>query len=103
METEAEDIPAQDAPKPKRTRKKKAEVEADTKSEPVEAAPPKPKRTRRKKADETAETVQAVEKTAAEQPAAKPAATAKTGTANDTGSDGNAKPKRGWWQRTFGE
>jgi ribonuclease E len=103
VETEAVDIPVQDAPKPKRTRKKKAEVEADTKSEPAEAAPPKPKRTRRKKADETAETVQAVEKAGAEQPAAKPAATSKTGTANDTGPDGDAKPKRGWWQRTFGE
>ncbi|MXO48603.1 Rne/Rng family ribonuclease [Erythrobacter vulgaris] len=103
VETEAADIPAQDAPKPKRTRKKKAEVEADTKSELAEAAPPKPKRTRRKKADETAETAQAVEKVSPEQPAAKPATTSKTGTANDTGPDSDAKPKRGWWQRTFGE
>ncbi len=86
---------AEDAPKPKRTRRKKidAPVEAEPAPEPVaevaapvDEAPAKPKRTRRKKPD--AET----------QPAA-------AGDAADAAAEAEAgsAPRRGWWQRTFGE
>jgi ribonuclease E len=84
---------AVDAPaKPKRTRRKKAEApapaEATAEEAPAEDAP-KPKRTRRKMADP-----EAVVTTEAEAPApvddAPPA-------------EGDEKPRRGWWQRTFGE
>ena len=102
-ESEAEDIPAEEAPKPKRTRKKKADVEGDPKPETAEDAPPKPKRTRRKKADDSAEAPQAEDKPAAKKPASKPASVSNTRSANDAGADDDARPRRGWWQRTFGE
>lgn len=102
-EAEAEVAAAEAAPeaeeKPKRKRaprKKKAESEAETPAE--EAAPeaeekPKKKRAPRKtKAKEdTAET--------ASKDSAEPAPS------NDDadGSEGGEGPKRGWWQRTFGE
>ncbi len=50
---EASETPAEPAEKPKRTRRKKAEAPADAPQAEAEAAP-KPKRTRRKKADEAA-------------------------------------------------
>ncbi|MFN3515884.1 MAG: ribonuclease E/G [Novosphingobium sp.] len=93
----AEEAPA----KPKRTRKKKVEAAEET---PVEAAPAiaaapaageapaKPKRTRKKAAAPTGEGVAAAAapETAAE---AEPAAS----------DEPPAPPRRGWWQRTFGE
>ena len=78
--------------KPKRTRKKKveadeapaAEVAAEAPAEPAaEEAPAKPKRTRKK--------------------AAEPAAEAVTADADEAGDDAGGSPRRGWWQRTFGE
>ncbi|NNC52461.1 MAG: ribonuclease E/G [Erythrobacter sp.] len=116
---------AEAARKPKRTRKKKADAEA-TPEEAAEEAP-KPKRTRKKKADaspaeaETAEEAQKPKRTRKKKaPAAEVADVAEqvkedmavvagpdkaTQTAEayaaEDGSDG--KPKRGWWQRTFGE
>jgi superfamily II DNA/RNA helicase len=50
---EASETPAEPAEKPKRTRRKKADAPADAPKAEAEAAP-KPKRTRRKKADEAA-------------------------------------------------
>ncbi|RDE07272.1 ribonuclease E/G [Sphingomonas aracearum] len=103
------------APKPKRTRRKAAS--AETPAEPdgatAEEAPAKPKRSRRKAAapEAPAETpagnadVQVAEPEApvaeapapsAEAPAEDPAAAA----SND--AEPGAAPRRGWWQRTFG-
>jgi len=101
----AEEAPA----KPKRVRRKKADaapVEAVVEvapAEPVaEEAPAKPKRVRRKKADaapveapvEAAPAEVAVEAAPVETP------TEATPAAED---DASASPRRGWWQRTFGE
>ena len=112
----AVEAPAEEAPaKPKRTRRKKADVEAEAAAEvavveeaPVavveeaaaaEEAPAKPKRTRRKKADveaeAAAETV-SVEVVTVE--AATPAEADDTGEAGETAG----KTRRGWWLRTFG-
>ena len=102
---EAEAEAAAEAPKPKRTRRRKADTEAAveapvvTEPAPVEAeAEPAPKKRRapRRKAAEAAP----VEATPAEEPAAvEPAAEAGT----DEAADGeNPSPRRGWWQRTFG-
>ena len=87
------------AEKPKRTRKKKVEAEAEAApveapaAEPVaEEVPAKPKRTRKKKAEVEAEApaAPAAEAPAADTPAADP--------------EGPAEPpRRGWWQRTFGD
>ena len=101
---------AEEAPKPKRTRRKKAEADVVIEPEvaevpakpkrsrkkvekPVEdsavapaPAEEKPKRARRKKADET--------------PA--PAEVAQT-SVQETVTTDDSSPKRGWWQRTFGE
>ncbi|WP_296680926.1 ribonuclease E/G [Novosphingobium sp.] len=90
---------ADDAPtKPKRTRKKKVEIEAEA-DVPAEAviakeAPAKPKRTRAKKALTETDEVAAVltEPTSASAPQTV-----------DVGADDDGKPRRGWWQRTFGE
>ncbi len=105
---------AEAAPKPKRTRKKKADAEAAPEEATEEA--PKPKRTRKKKADasptetETAEEAPKPKRTRKKKaPAADSADVAGPDNAAQTaeadtsegGSDG--KPKRGWWQRTFGE
>ena len=95
--------PVAEAPaKPKRTRNKKVEAEPVAEApveaevpvaeQPVAEAPAKPKRTRKKAAAPAADT--ASEPLAAEADAAQPAA------AED--SDGGP-PRRGWWQRTFGE
>ena len=102
-DAEAGETAAEETPKPKRTRRKKADVEAEAKSETTEEAPAKPKRTRRKKADSGAEAPPAEDKPAAKEPAPKSATASKAQSANDTGAEGDAKPKRGWWQRTFGE
>jgi ribonuclease E len=130
-ETAAEAEPvAEEAPaKPKRTRKKKADAEVVAEA-PVEApaepeaaaeeAPAKPKRTRKKKADAEAEVVvetpaePVVEAPAEETPAkhkrsrkkaAEPVAEAEASAAAETAEadDAGATPRRGWWQRTFGE
>jgi ribonuclease E len=84
--------------KPKRTRKKKANTEvaaepvAEAAIEPViepaaAEAPAKPKRTRKKKADTEV--------------AAEPAA--ETAAEPTEGDNADGAPRRGWWQRTFGE
>ncbi|MEC3951320.1 Rne/Rng family ribonuclease [Sphingobium sp. HWE2-09] len=112
VEAAAEEAPA----KPKRTRRKKADVVAEdaapaadtvvAEDAPAEEAPAKPKRTRRKKpvadaADaEPAAAVEAVAETAApEAPVAQTAEAANS--ADSVGEDG--EPRRGWWQRTFGQ
>ena len=118
--TEAVEAPVEAAPepvaeetpaKPKRTRKKKADAVAEeavveAAPEPAaEKAPAKPKRTRRKKAD-------AVEDVAAAEPA--PQANADVAVNDDapaetepaeaeTADAGDGTPRRGWWQRTFGQ
>ena len=115
----ADEAPVEAAPeeapaKPKRTRRKKADIEAE--AAPVEAvaeptpepaaeeapveAPAKPKRTRRKKADVEAEA--AAEAPAEAAPAVAKAAAAQPAETGDAG-EAPAKPRRGWWQRTFGE
>ncbi|HTN14048.1 MAG TPA: ribonuclease E/G, partial [Sphingomonadaceae bacterium] len=120
-EAPAEEIPVAEAPaKPKRTRRKKADIEAEAEAAaaapveepaveaPVAEAPAKPKRTRRKKADIEAEAA-AVKAPAPEKKtrAAKPAAPAdepEPATAGDVQAEEPAgPPRRGWWQRTFGE
>ena len=111
---------AEEAPKPKRTRKKKVDAEAPAEEAAEEA--PKPKRTRKKKADAEAPTEEAAEEAAKpkrtrkkKEPAAAVAEQAKDEPAADAGADNAAPkaeaggaggadaPKRGWWQRTFGE
>ena len=101
-EPAAEEAPA----KPKRTRKKKADAEpvAEVVAEvaveaapATEEAPAKPKRTRKKKADAVAEA-----EVAAEAPAETPEVPVDAAPA--VAEDGPAEPpRRGWWQRTFGE
>ncbi|MAM41595.1 MAG: ribonuclease E/G, partial [Erythrobacter sp.] len=96
------------APKPKRTRRKKAEPAADAVAEPTAEAPAeKPKRTRRRKAD-----AEVAEQVKQDMPVvAGPEETAQTAEAENDKSKApaddkpkaEAKPKRGWWQRTFGE
>ncbi|KEZ19547.1 Ribonuclease E [Sphingobium yanoikuyae] len=114
---------AAEKPKPKRTRKKKADVEAEAaataEAPAVEAVAeevaekPKPKRTRKKKVEPVAEeaaveaapTVTEVAAAPAEAPAAAaPASEAVTADpAAEAESDENGEPRRGWWQRTFGQ
>ncbi|MGQ7829203.1 Rne/Rng family ribonuclease [Altererythrobacter sp. Z27] len=117
--------------KPKRTRaprKKKAEpeaeapVEAEVTAEAEEAPKPKAKRAPRKKKEEApapealAEEASATEEAAEATPAPKKkraprktkaseaAAEATTGEASEAPDAGDGgEPKRGWWQRTFGE
>ncbi|WP_369025145.1 ribonuclease E/G [Qipengyuania sp. RANM35] len=93
-EAEAEaEAPAEEKPKAKRTRKKKAEepaAEAAEAEAPAEEAP-KPKRTRKKKAEPAPETTG--DAPAEEVPQAEDAAP----------TDEGGSPRRGWWQRTFGE
>lgn len=106
VEAVAEEAPA----KPKRTRRKKADVAAEApaveatpvaEEAPVEAAPAKPKRTRRKKADVAAEAEAAAP---AVEAAPEPnAPVAEAATAGEEGEGENGEPRRGWWQRTFGQ
>ena len=118
--------------KPKRSRRKKDEAAAEPEAETVpveapvaeaeaEAAPAKPKRTRKKKGDveveaeAPADALPAVDlaPAAAAEPAEKPKrsrkkavpAEAEAGdklSADATTTD-DGSPRRGWWQRTFGE
>ncbi|MFA7595363.1 MAG: ribonuclease E/G [Novosphingobium sp.] len=114
------DLPAvsEDAPaKPKRTRRKKADADAELPAEAVQAeaeaeteeAPVKPKRTRRKKAElASAEAIEPAATAAVAAQEIEPAellqdAEPQSEAANDisdTETDGS--PRRGWWQRTFG-
>ncbi|WP_240334199.1 Rne/Rng family ribonuclease [Sphingobium estronivorans] len=116
-EAPAAEAAAEEAPvKPKRTRRKKvepvAEEAAAAEAGPVaEEAPAKPKRTRRKKADpvvEEAAVAAAEAAPAIEAPAEAPAENGEAITVNgDTEADGatedDGTPRRGWWQRTFGQ
>lgn len=112
----AADVAAEETPaKPKRTRRKKADAVAegaDVAAEPAAEAPAKPKRTRRKKADVAAE----ADAAPATEPAASEAApTAQAidaddaptvtldGTETAEADEEGASPRRGWWQRTFGQ
>ena len=94
----ADAVPA----KPKRSRRKPAEAAVEVTAEPVavaepepeaapvaEAAPAKPKRSRRKPAEAAAAAEAVVE--AAPEPAPAPEA-----------SEPAPPPRKGWWQRTFG-
>ncbi|WP_375197199.1 ribonuclease E/G [Sphingobium sp.] len=116
VEAAAEAPVAEEAPaKPKRTRRKKADPVAEeaivAEVAPVaEEAPAKPKRTRRKKADPVVEDAAAVEDSsaaAAPVETAAPDETAETVTVNgdaDAAGEGeDGAPRRGWWQRTFGQ
>ncbi|WP_200922171.1 Rne/Rng family ribonuclease [Sphingomonas sp. Leaf23] len=101
--------PAAEAPKPKRTRKRKvdaapvveAEAEAEAPAPAVEAeteAAPKKRRAPRRKA---AAPVEAPVEEAA--PAEETVTVeAETPDAPTEDADGSASPRRGWWQRTFG-
>jgi ribonuclease E len=96
----AEPEAGEEAPKPKRTRRKKADAVEAVAEAPAETAgeeaPAKPKRTRRKKAD-AAET--AAEPVSAPAPVEEPASLESA----DQGESGDdTSPRRGWWQRTFG-
>ncbi len=95
--------------KPKRARRKKDEAVAEAVVAPVEAEAPaadeapaeaaKPKRApRRKKSDTVAEEAPAADDTVGNGPEAAP------GAANDAnGTTDSGEPRRGWWQRTFGQ
>ncbi|KEQ52582.1 Rne/Rng family ribonuclease [Sphingobium chlorophenolicum] len=114
----AEEAPA----KPKRTRRKKpalSEVEGTEEAAAVEVAPvaeeaaAKPKRTRRKKpalsevegAEPVVEEAVAVEAVpAVEAPAAETAEAITVDGEAETAEEGeDGTPRRGWWQRTFGQ
>lgn len=124
-EAPAAEAPAaeEEAPaKPKRTRRKKADetVEATAEAPAAEEVPAKPKRTRAKKAETAETTAKPARKTAtrakpkaaasaeaqpapeapvAEEPVAR--APSNDGTVAESSDDASA-PRRGWWQRTFG-
>ena len=105
-----EEPPIEDEAKPKRrARKKKADAQ-EAAAEPAEVpaeAPeadeaaaeekPKPKRTRRKKADVEAEASPEAE------PEGKAPAAANDANGGEGSGDEASGPRRGWWQRTFGE
>ncbi len=106
----AAETAAEPPAKPKRTRKKKADVEApaevaaepavEAAAEPVAEAPAKPKRTRKKKVEAEAP----AEAPAGSAPEAEAAVEAAPAEEAPTVEDGEpAQPRRGWWQRTFGE
>lgn len=99
--------PVAEAPKPKRTRRRKADGEP---AAPVEAAPvepetapaPKKRRAPRRKTAETVEAA-AVEAAPAPEPVAAEPAVAEPAEVEEAAADGeNPTPRRGWWQRTFG-
>ena len=116
---EAEEVPA----KPKRTRRKKAEPKAEETAEAeapdaeAEETPAKPRRTRRKKAEPKAEetvgeeiavapapepeTLEPATGTDGEEAAVTPEH-ADDANSDESASDSNEPPRRGWWQRTFG-
>ncbi len=112
------EVAAEEAPaKPKRTRRKKVEAapeavaEAPVVPEPEAEAPAKPKRTRRKKveavAQEAAEAPSVAEIVAPDSDTAPASANenavAGGGEAADAQGDTESAPRRGWWQRTFGQ
>ncbi|MBW7946210.1 MAG: ribonuclease E/G [Sphingomonadaceae bacterium] len=119
-EPETVEAPAAEAPpeaeaKPKRTRRKKAETvdaapepapepAAPAEEAPAEAvaaeAPEKPKRAPRRKA--AAKSVPAAETVSEAVEITETADAAANDAANDTG-DATAPPRKGWWQRTFGD
>jgi ribonuclease E len=129
VETGSDEAAPAEKPKRKRAPRKKAVTEDAPASEtPVEASEeaPKPKRASRSKkaAAETVEAEAASEATGAEapKPAAKRVRKPKAKAADEAGSEPaaseaeaappadesagtieTAKPKRGWWQRTFGD
>ena len=117
-----EEAPAE---KPKRTRRKKADAEVaaapapeaaptEAVTAPAEEPAAKPKRTRRKKADAVAETAPAAEAEAvpaqteavAAEPAVPEPASVEVGNAEtpstESDNEDSGSPRRGWWQRTFG-
>ncbi len=118
-DTEAkEESSEEEAPKPKRTRKKKADAPAKAKADDgdAETKEAKPKRTRKKKGDEGGEPAKqetpeasgsedgANSAEAEAKPAKKPAAKKSAKPKEEGAEAGEAgQPKRGWWQRTFGE
>jgi ribonuclease E len=116
VEAEAEAPAEEPAEKPKRKRAprkpKVAEVEAEAPAEPAPEAPAeaeaeeKPKRKRAPRKAKTAEAEPAEVTEAAPAPKARRASKATSEEAgSDAGADAEAggKPRRGWWQRTFGE
>jgi ribonuclease E len=98
---ETEAVAIEEAPaKPKRARRKKADASVETTGDATQAGeetpPTKPKRTRRKKADVATE--EAVSPVLSEEtPAAALALDMET-----VEAEGDSSPRRGWWQRTFG-
>jgi ribonuclease E len=125
--SDAEATPAEESAevvKPKRVRRKKADVEVENAVEveaeadaeapappAAEEAPAKPKRTRRKKADEPAaaepETPLPVTEDVIGANAvveeAKPEPATETASVDEESEGEPGQPRRGWWQRTFGE
>ncbi|AKH41701.1 ribonuclease E [Altererythrobacter atlanticus] len=110
-EEAVEEAEAEEKPKPKpRTRRKKAvEPAAETEtakpdSEEAEAKPAKPKRTRRKKVEAPVEeaTGNAPEAAPAQNAEAEAEAPAPEGASTEE-SASSEPPRRGWWQRTFGQ
>ena len=103
-ETEAAE--AEEKPKAKRTRRKKAEPkeapeDGEAAKEPEEE--PKAKRTRRKKAEPEAKAKDAPAAKAKSEAEPEKAAEAEPPTASSSESHSGEPPRRGWWQRTFGE
>ncbi|MEQ6331815.1 ribonuclease E/G [Sphingobium sp. MK2] len=121
VESPAEAVVAEEAPveapvKPKRTRRTKAQIEAEAaaaaEAPTAEEAPAKPKRTRRKKADVAAQEaapVAAIEAPAPIEPSPEPAVESVVADGEaaasqaDDGQNEDGTPRRGWWQRTFGQ
>ena len=99
-------VEAEEAPKPKRSRRKAAEAPVEVPAaeapapEPEADVAPKPKRSRAKKAAPVAaETVAAPE----DEPSAVAAVQPEPVSANgDDEPEVDGEPRRGWWQRTFG-
>jgi len=101
----------EEAPKPKRTRRKKVEAE-EAAGEAAPAPEAKPKRTRRKKPEPAEEPATESVDTAAPEASPEPeaeddaveadaaVATAQEETRAETPA---GEPRRGWWQRTFGD
>ncbi|WP_235531719.1 Rne/Rng family ribonuclease [Sphingomonas sp. Leaf67] len=102
--------PAAEAPKPKRTRRRKADAEPAAAEEaltPVkaeaEAAPaPKKRRAPRRKPAETADVTEAAAAPEPEAIAAEPETEETAVNEEAAGDSENPSPRRGWWQRTFG-
>ncbi len=101
----AEEASSEVAPKPKRTRRKKADaVTEEAVAEPTVEEPKaeeKPKRTRRKKSEPAAEEAPATSKASTPVSAELPALVEPMALEADA-ADADS-PRRGWWQRTFGE